>query len=89
MERKNGIEEGVVLIQRTDQMTLLYSFATKSDGNEFLSDIQENTDFFYSMGDHCFNLIAPIYEKYATPQSSQPKTKGSSKIIQLHKNEKN
>jgi len=88
MERKNGIEKGVVLIQRTDKMTLLYSFATKSDGNEFLSDIQSNTDFFYGMGEHCFNLVAPIYEKYITPNPPPPKKKSSSKVIQLHKNEK-
>ncbi len=90
MERKNGIQMGVVLIKRTENLTFLYSFATKLDGHEFLLDLQENTKFFYGMGEHCASLITPIYEKYIPPElSTSPVKQGSAKIIRLFKDEKN
>jgi hypothetical protein len=63
MERKNGINKGVVLIKRIHGLTLLYSFATKGSGLDFESKIQDQREKFYEMGDHCFNLIKPIIEE--------------------------
>ena len=42
MELKNGIKTGVVITKNVGQIKLLFSFATKSDSHEFISDIQEN-----------------------------------------------
>ena len=64
MERKNGIEKGIVIIRRHKNFILLYSFATKFDKIEFISDVHENLNDFYDMGDHCLSLIKPIYMKY-------------------------
>ena len=64
MERKNGIEKGIVIIRRHRDFTFLYSFATKFDKIGFTSDIYENLNDFYNMGDHCLSLIKPIYMKY-------------------------
>lgn len=65
MENKNGINKGVVLVKKIHNLTLLYSFATRSDGNDFYSDINESTDQFYEIGDHCFNQINPILQIYS------------------------
>ena len=95
MERRNGIDIGVVLIKRVEQMTFLYSFATNENGFDFLSDIQSNLSFFYGLGDHCLNLIKPIFEQYiALPLSPYVRKKDvskncSAKIIPFLKNEKN
>jgi hypothetical protein len=83
MEKKNGIEIGIVLVKKIGEITLLYSFATKKDPYEFFIDLQENQNFFYSIGDHCFSLIAPIVKKYIIcKELSNP-----SNVIQLFKNE--
>ena len=63
MERKNGINKGVVLIKRVQGLTLLYSFATKGNGLDFQTQIQNQREKFYEMGNHCFDLIKPIVEE--------------------------
>lgn len=65
MELKNNIKKGVVITRRSDKFTFLYSFATKFDGNDFYSDIYNNTDDFYKMGSHCYSLIKQIYQDYS------------------------
>jgi len=62
MERKNGINKGVVVVKKQLGLTLLYSFATKSDGQEFVLNMQEQRDLFNAMGDHCFAQIKTIIE---------------------------
>ena len=65
MERKNGIQKGIVLIRRLGRFVLLYSFATKYDPVDFSSDIHEDRSYFYSVGDHCYSMIKTIYEGYS------------------------
>lgn len=66
MERKNGIQKGVVITKKSNDLTLLYSFATKSDGDDFLRNIQEQQHEFYKMGDHCFQQVQSIIEENIT-----------------------
>ena len=68
--KKNGINKGVVLVKRINELTLLYSFATKTNGIEFASEIENKKDFFYSIGDHCFEQINPIYQRYACEEKA-------------------
>ena len=81
MERKNGIKEGVVLTKRINNLILLYSFATKLNGDDFLSEINARKNHFYSAGDFCFEQIQSIIDdrifsncqikdKYKSPQKS-------------------
>lgn len=60
MERKNGINKGVVITKKIDDMTLLYSFATKSNGDDFVLHMQDQRELYYQMGDHCFNLSISV-----------------------------
>ncbi|HCC3261896.1 hypothetical protein SDB96_15845 [Legionella pneumophila serogroup 1] len=62
MERKNGIKEGVVLTKRVNSFILLYSFATKLNGVDFLSEINARKNYFYSAGDFCFERIQSIID---------------------------
>jgi len=62
MERKNGISTGVVLTKRINGLILLYSFATKGNGTDFLLAIKDQKKFFLQAGDHCFEQIKPIIE---------------------------
>jgi len=64
MELKNGIKTGVVITKNVGQIKLLFSFATKSDSQEFISDIQENKKQYMLMGEHCFERIRKILESY-------------------------
>lgn len=72
MERKNGIKIGVVLTKRVNDLILLYSFASKSDDIDFLSDIYERKDYFYSAGDFCFDRLNPIIEDKILLKSQMP-----------------
>jgi hypothetical protein len=63
MERKNNITKGVVLTKKTDDLLLMYSFATRKDGPGFESIIQENKQYFYSIGDYCFRMLNSITER--------------------------
>ena len=86
MERKNGIEVGVVLTKRINGLILLYSFATKSNGIDFLSDINERKSYFYSAGDFCFNRIQSIIEDRILLSCQIPnknKSIKNSKIIKI------
>lgn len=65
MENKNGINKGVVIVKKVNNLTLLYSFATRADGNDFYADINESTNQFYEIGDHCFTRISPLLEIYS------------------------
>lgn len=62
MERRNGIEKGIVFVRNQLGMTILYSFATKSDGQEFVLKAHEQQELFYAMGDHCFEQIKSIIQ---------------------------
>lgn len=64
MERKNGIKKGIVLVKRTNDLTILYSFASKSDPHDFTADIAENKPDFYQMGDHCYSRIKSLVDPY-------------------------
>lgn len=65
MERKNGIEQGVVLIKRMLSHTILYSFATKKCNAELLERIRYEREKFYAMGDHCFEQIKSVYQHHS------------------------
>lgn len=65
MERKNGIEQGVVLIKRTMSHTLLYSFATNKNNSGLLERMKDDRKKFQAMGDHCFEHIRPVYQHYS------------------------
>lgn len=89
MERKNGINKGFVLIKRTSDLTLLYSFATKKNGDDFTSDIIHDKNYFYSIGNHCFDQIAPIIRRYIITDREERKTPREHKtnIIRLFHDE--
>ncbi len=91
MERKNGINKGVVITKKAHGLTLLYSFATKADGQEFVLQIQEQQDAFYKMGDHCFGQIQSIIEDNIIGYNSEKNNKKENKsnIIRItkHKDE--
>jgi hypothetical protein len=63
-EYKFGIKKGVVLCKKISNFHIMYSFATKGDEVEFLEDIIESMDKYLKIGDHCYNLIRPIYMQY-------------------------
>ena len=88
MERKNGINKGVVITKKVNGLTLLYSFATKSDGPEFVIQIQEQQDEFYRMGDHCFQQIQSIIEDNIVGYNSEKNNKkeNMSNIIRIIRN---
>lgn len=87
MERKNGINKGVVITKKVNGLTLLYSFATKADGQEFVLQIQEQQDEFYKMGDHCFEQIQSIVEDNIIGYNSEKNNKkeNNSNIIRITK----
>lgn len=90
MERKNGIEKGVVLIQRAENLIKLFSFATKANGIEFFKNINEKKELFYKLGDHCFQSVRPIFENYILNfnqnNKEKEKKKEGSNIIRLRQN---
>lgn len=86
MERKNGINKGVVLIKRINGLTLLYSFATKSNGDDFVAQIQDQQEIFYQMGDHCFNQITPIVDEHIIGYNEDKLIKSNTNIIRITKN---
>ena len=82
MERKNGINKGVVLIKRVEGLTLLYSFATKSNGDDFVLQMQDQRELYYQMGDHCFNQITPIVDENIIGYNAEK----NDRIIRLENN---
>lgn len=84
MERKNGIEKGVVLVKKIDGLTLLYSFATKKNSNDFLEAISAEKDTFYDIGNHCFELISPILKNYGI--GSEIKKKYTNNLLEFKRN---
>ncbi|MBJ16539.1 MAG: hypothetical protein CMF38_07945 [Legionellaceae bacterium] len=71
MELKNGIKTGVVITKNVGQIKLLFSFATKRDPQEFISDIKENKKQYKLMGEHCFDRIHTILESYLDERDRQ------------------
>ena len=63
-EYKFGIKKGVVFVRKINGFYIMYSFATKEDGVEFLEDIIESMEEYLKIGDHCYNLIRPVYSQY-------------------------
>lgn len=90
MENKNGINKGVVIVKKRENLTCLYSFATRTDGDDFYSDISESTEQFYEIGDHCFNQIDPILQLYSI-YPEYDKARGlmlPSNVIDINKNKR-
>lgn len=85
MERKNGIDKGVVLVKRVGGLTLLYSFATKINGVDFMQALLEQKEHFYSIGDHCFEQISPILQNYSIGLDNSP-IEFDSNVIEFKKN---
>ena len=83
MERKNGINKGIVLVRKQLGLTLLYSFATKSDGQEFIDSMQEQRNLFNTMGDHCFAQIKTIIEDRIVGYNLSNELASSSNIIRF------
>lgn len=75
MERKNGIEKGIVFVKKEHGLTLLYSFATRKNGDEFAICAQEQTQLFYAMGDHCFEQINSIIQDRVIGQNVEQNEK--------------
>lgn len=69
-EYKFGITKGVVFVRKIKGFCIMYSFATKKDGVEFLEDIIEYGEEYLKIGDHCYNLIKPIYSQYIINHST-------------------
>ena len=94
MERRNGIEQGVVLIKRMISHTLLYSFATKKNSSDLLERIKDDRRKFYSIGDHCFDQISCVYQHYnpenfiAAPARKKVEVRNKSNVIDLSNYEK-
>lgn len=65
MERKNGISKGIVLTTKQDNRTLLFSFATKKNAHDFVSDITEYKEFYMKIGFNCYEQIKTIIDLYA------------------------
>lgn len=82
MERKNGIQKGVVLTKQEGDLKILFSFATKSNGEEFLSSIKENKEFYLEAGDNCFKQIKPILDLYLFDEVKKP-IKSTSNILRF------
>lgn len=91
MERKNGINKGVVFIKRHNGLILLFSFATKGNGQDFESQSLEQKEKFYQMGNHCFDLAKPIVddniliEPIITNNEKNPQQRATN-VIRLVKN---
>lgn len=83
MERKNGINKGLVVVKRQLGLTILYSFATKSDGHEFVLNAQEQQSLFTAMGDHCFSQIKSIIEDRVIGYDTSTKSTSSTNIIRF------
>lgn len=65
-ETKNNLSYGFVFSQKTpENFHILYSFATREADPEVCSDIEQHQNLFIAMGEHCYNLVRPIYEQYA------------------------
>ncbi|KTD04519.1 putative FlgJ-like protein [Legionella geestiana] len=75
MERKNGIKKGVVLTQKLNNIKLLFSFATKGDGEAFHKDIVESKSFFLAAGYHCFDKVKNILEESSILDDTTEKRK--------------
>ncbi|OGO93782.1 MAG: hypothetical protein A3F41_06780 [Coxiella sp. RIFCSPHIGHO2_12_FULL_44_14] len=82
VERKNGFKKGIVITRRIENFVLIYSFATRSNGEDFYLDVFHNRKVFYEMGDHCYSLIRVIYEQYS-PKYDPPKI---NETFLVHKN---
>ena len=84
MERKNGIKKGVVLTEKKEGKTLLFSFATKGNAESFIEDISNNKSFYLSIGQHCYSLIKPILDIYVgSTYDNNEKTRNTAQIIKL------
>ncbi len=83
MERKNGINTGLVIVKKQFGLTLLYSFATKSDGVDFVLNVKEQQELFYSMGDHCFAQIKSIIQDRVLGYNLSKKLVSNSNIFKF------
>ena len=83
MERKNGINKGVVVVRKQLGLTLLCSFATKSNGQEFVLNIREQQNLFSAMGDHCFEQIKSIIEDRIIGYNMDQEITSSTNIIRF------
>lgn len=81
MERKNGINQGIVITEKFKDFTVLFSFATKKDGVEFTQDLYENTEFYSKMGHHCLDQINPIIESYLMDGNTDKKIHNGKPVI--------
>ena len=65
-EYKYGIDKGVVLVTKINGFYIMYSFATKKDGQELIENMLEYKEKFLQMGDHCYGCVRDIYNSYLT-----------------------
>lgn len=63
-EYKFGIHKGIVLVRNIGGFYIMYSFATKGNGVDFLEDVLESKSDYLKMGDHCYSLIRSLYSKH-------------------------
>lgn len=81
MQIATGIAEGCVLTKKTNNFYVLFSFASKSKNIEFKKHIYDNKQLFYKIGEHCLDLIKPIYNNYATDESELILTRPKLKLV--------
>lgn len=84
MQIKHGINLGCVLIRQIHGFYILYSFATKKDGQNLLGNIKENTSLYYSIGDHCLDLIKDLYAIYSNNHYLYTKSIKTTKPTEHH-----
>ncbi len=64
IQRKHGLDLGMIFTKKIAGFTLLYSFATRKNGEDFRLNGLENKSKFLQMGDHCLDQIKHIYQSY-------------------------
>jgi hypothetical protein len=65
MQIKHSIDLGCVLVKKTNDHYVLFSFAKKSSGEELFESIEDNKNLYYSVGNHCLSLLKDIFGLYS------------------------
>ena len=65
-EEKYNYTLGFILVRKVSEFFVIYSFETKSRNKDIFHFYNNSLNDLLGMGDYCFNLLLPIYNKYAS-----------------------
>ena len=65
-ERENNLSTGFVCCERIKGFYLLYSFASRENGEEIKANIYDLRENFIAMGRHCYDGVRSIYQRYTS-----------------------